>query len=148
MCKEFDIIEHVGTSLIKLNMKDEEIREIMGEPDEIYAPSRKSVYWLYGEDQDLRITFAKKFAKKTLLCETIEFFSPAKVYFRGFQLMGRKPKEVISFFKKIDEDLEIHVEGLVSYTYDIGVAWADHEVPDDTRVYAVAIEKEGAYIRD
>lgn len=63
----------------------------------------------------MNILLKYQYIKSNGLCEAIEFFEPANLFFYGVCLIGKPYSEGESLFKSIDDETELDGSGLVSY---------------------------------
>jgi len=136
---EFIIDPYVGAGSILLGMTSQQIQN---------ALSAKPEKFRKFEDDDFdtdAFDWCHVYYKNPGVCEAIEFFKPAKIIFKGQNLLGQSFENVKKLFLEHDKSLELDDSGLTSYKYGVGI-YAPYAIKTPTDpIEGVIVFEKGYY---
>lgn len=135
---QLEIIPYEGLNVLRFGATQQKVIEVLGHPHGIYD-EEDEIMWDYDSSLCLHLRFSTNNNKLS----SIEVIEPTEILLDGLQLMRKSKGEVISLFQRLDQELEIDSEGLISYSLDIGITWSE----ESGIVEAVAVEPKGAYTK-
>jgi hypothetical protein len=111
---KFEIKPYVGAGVLRLGLKEEEIRELLQfKPEKIDKTSSDILTDVF--------PMCHVFYKNDGSCEAIEFFEPAKVVFNGVSLICADYDEIKRHFEKLDTSIEEDESGFISFENGISI---------------------------
>jgi hypothetical protein len=139
---DYTIYPYEGVGPIRLGMTQQEIRTILGEPEETVKKVPSSEYPLdYYVQLGIQV-----FYKKPWVCDSIEMVNNAKPTFQGQSFFDRPYSDLKRWFRQIDNSVEIENSGLTSYTFGIALyAPHDEEIEPTKSVTTVFVFERGLY---
>jgi hypothetical protein len=139
---DYTIYPYEGVGPIRLGMTQQEIRAILGEPEETVKKVPSSEYPLdYYVQLGIQV-----FYKKTWVCDSIEMVNNAKPTFQGQSFFDTPYSELKRWFQQIDNSVEIENSGLTSYTFGIALYFShDEELEPDKSALTVFVFERGYY---
>ena len=138
--KLFPIKSYKGVGQLKLGMKRERIRSLLGKfTSFMKAPTDKIPTDAF-DDDGIHIYY-----QKPDKCEAIELFQPASPTFRGRRLIGRPYKEVKHWIVTIDPNLREDGAGFVSETLGFGVYSSSAVKEPENPIESVIVFRRGYY---
>lgn len=140
---KFVISPYIGAGEIKLLMSRVEIRSILtieSAYEEFYRTTQSKV----SSDHFKKIGLVANYDENNL-CDSLEFYSPAKLIFSEIDLLEMSYKGIFNYFKKNDQEIEEDDSGFTSYKYGIGI-YAPYKTDDPLeKIESVIIFKRNYY---
>ncbi|SDO28163.1 hypothetical protein [Halobacillus aidingensis] len=119
-----EIIPYTSAGPLRINMRKEEVREVMNEPpiefvrDEDEPTSdhfvKSGVFSYYKEDEETNNAY--------------EFTAPAEVTCKGISFLNMRERKAKKLFKKLDPDFVDFEETFISLEHGISLFFMDHKV--------------------
>ncbi|WP_028975123.1 hypothetical protein [Spirochaeta cellobiosiphila] len=131
------IIANIGTDLIKLGQSREQIRKILS------TYTRSSFH--RDKDEPLTDEYGTLgmfvYYSKDDLCDGIEFYREAEIYYEGHELFAMSNHELLQLLRHLDENIEIGFSDVTSNKLGIGfwhpegVTESPEKIPESIMVF-------------
>lgn len=136
------ITPYEGVGPIEFGMTRNELRKLFnGEVHEIQRIRDTDNIWDYIHEGAIQIAY---YSEHRLLCSTIMLSHPEQVFFQDRNLLdGTSVRELTKWFKSIDKELDITMDGVVSYKYGISFCTEDYKILADEPPEAIVVFARG-----